>query len=204
VCSGIFINKQFEASSGGKNAGNSGGLREAGSVSTLTDSEFHLAADDCITTIRVPGPCSKGISSASACGSSIFDAVDVNIIRWRVVVKAQGKSRRRINCCSDKNAESRDDGCGMFINKQFDNGFDEGGSVHLVANGCFATSIVPGPCSKGISSSSARGGCIFDAIDVNIIRWRVIIIIIIIIYIYSAHIPFGICSYAHDNLIRRI
>ena len=23
-------------------------------------------------------------------------------------------------------------------------------------------------------------------------------------YIYSAHIPFGICSYAHDNLIRRI
>jgi hypothetical protein len=33
---------------------------------------------------------------------------------------------------------------------------------------------------------------------------RVLIIIIIIIYIYSAHIPFGICSYAHDNLIRRI
>jgi hypothetical protein len=31
-----------------------------------------------------------------------------------------------------------------------------------------------------------------------------LVIIIIIIYIYSAHIPFGICSYAHDNLIRRI
>ena len=86
MCSGIFINKQFEASSG-KNAGN--GVGEGGSVCTLTDSEFHFAADDLIITIRVPGPCSKGISSSSACGFCIFDAVDVNIIRWRVVVKAQ-------------------------------------------------------------------------------------------------------------------
>jgi hypothetical protein len=102
-------------------------------------------------------------------------------------VKAQGKSRRRINCCSDKNAESRDDACGMFINKQFeafsgkkagnDDGFDEGGSVHLVANDCITTSRVPGLCSKDISSSTARGCCIFDAADaiVNIIRWRVVV-----------------------------
>jgi hypothetical protein len=80
----MFINKQFEAFSG-KNAGNDDGLDEGGSL--------HLVANDCVTTSRVPGPRSKGISSSTARGCCIFDAGDVNIIRWRVVVEARGRFR---------------------------------------------------------------------------------------------------------------
>ena len=90
--SGILINKQFEASSD-KNAGNCDGLNEGGNVRTLIDRDLHLAADGCNTTSKVPGPCSKGISFSSARSCCIFDAIDGNIIRWRVVVKAQGRSK---------------------------------------------------------------------------------------------------------------